>query len=177
MRRIAAFLAFAGSCIVSMPPSPKQPRFFDGKNEKGLAANLLYLAENDFGLNSADSRRPRLSFAAWTLYLLSQYGSVKELVAAVQQDRIQIAVVQLLKVSEHIHVYRKLVCFAAVFKRMLFQTNVPHQVSPSFPLIQATASAAVSTVSVSSSSSSAESSARNSPVVVGVLNWMFSPLV
>lgn len=35
-------------------------------------------------------RRPRLSFAAWTLYLLSEYGSVKELVQAVQADRIQI---------------------------------------------------------------------------------------
>ncbi len=32
-------------------------------------------------------RRPRLSFAAWTLYLLSENGSVKELV---QADRIQI---------------------------------------------------------------------------------------
>ena len=41
---------------------------------EGLAANLLYLAENDFGLASADGRRPRLSFAAWTLYLLSEYG-------------------------------------------------------------------------------------------------------
>lgn len=29
-------------------------------------------------------------FAAWTLYLLSEYGSVKELVQAVQADRIQI---------------------------------------------------------------------------------------
>ena len=35
-------------------------------------------------------RRPRLSFAAWTLYLLSENGSVKELVQAVQADRIQI---------------------------------------------------------------------------------------
>jgi hypothetical protein len=59
-------------------------------NEKGLAANLLYLAENDFGLATADMKRPRLSFGAWTLYLLSQYATVRELVAAVQQDRIQI---------------------------------------------------------------------------------------
>ncbi|MFM9102715.1 MAG: linear amide C-N hydrolase, partial [Cyanobium sp.] len=63
---------------------------FDGMNEQGLAANLLYLAENDFGIASADTRRPRLSFAAWTLFLLSQYGTVKELVAAVREDRIQI---------------------------------------------------------------------------------------
>jgi choloylglycine hydrolase len=63
---------------------------FDGINEKGLAANLLYLAENDFGLATAGTSRPRLSFAAWTLYLLSEYGSVKELVQAVRADRIQI---------------------------------------------------------------------------------------
>ena len=63
---------------------------FDGMNERGLVANLLYLAENDFGITTADQRRPRLSFAAWTLYLLSQYGTVAELVKAVAADRIQI---------------------------------------------------------------------------------------
>ncbi len=65
---------------------------FDGVNERGLAANLLYLAENDVGLATAPAVRPRLSFAAWTLYLLSQYGSVKELVQAlaVKADQIQI---------------------------------------------------------------------------------------
>ncbi|MFN6339594.1 MAG: linear amide C-N hydrolase [Cyanobacteriota bacterium] len=63
---------------------------FDGMNERGLAANLLYLAENDFGIATADARRPRLSFAAWTLYLLSQYGSVAELVKAMAADQIQI---------------------------------------------------------------------------------------
>lgn len=81
-----------GAVVVSGSTEPRGPvdGVFDGMNEKGLAANLLYLAENDFGLASADARRPRLSFAAWTLYLLSQYGSVQELVSAVQQDRIQI---------------------------------------------------------------------------------------
>lgn len=62
---------------------------FDGLNERGLAANLLYLAENDFGLSQAGNR-PRLSFAAWTLYLLSQYDSVAAVVKAVADDRIQI---------------------------------------------------------------------------------------
>jgi penicillin V acylase-like amidase (Ntn superfamily) len=63
---------------------------FDGMNEKGLAANLLELAENDFSIATASIQRPRLSFAAWTLYLLSQYATMKELVVAVQQDRIQV---------------------------------------------------------------------------------------
>ncbi|MCX5954735.1 MAG: hypothetical protein NTZ40_14890 [Cyanobacteria bacterium] len=58
----------------STAPGGPVDAVFDGINEKGLAANLLDLAENDFGLASADGRRPRLSFAAWTLYLLSEYG-------------------------------------------------------------------------------------------------------
>ena len=42
---------------------------FDGLPDKGLAANLLDLAENDFGLASAASRRPHRSFVAWILDL------------------------------------------------------------------------------------------------------------
>ena len=81
-----------GAVLVSgsTEPGGAVDAVFDGMNEKGLAANLLYLAENDFGLATAGAKRPRLSFAAWTLYLLSQYATVKELVVAVQQDRIQI---------------------------------------------------------------------------------------
>jgi penicillin V acylase-like amidase (Ntn superfamily) len=81
-----------GTALVSGSTEPGGPvdAVFDGMNEKGMAANLLYLAENDFGLTSADARRPRLSFAAWTLYLLSEFATVKELVQAVRQDRIQI---------------------------------------------------------------------------------------
>jgi choloylglycine hydrolase len=81
-----------GAVLLGGSTAPGGPvdAVFDGINEKGLAANLLYLAENDFGLATAGTSRPRLSFAAWTLYLLSEYGSVKELVQAVQADRIQI---------------------------------------------------------------------------------------
>jgi len=74
----------------STDPGGVVDALFDGMNEKGLAANLLYLAENDFGIANAGTSRPRLSFTAWTLYLLSQYATVKEVVQAVQQDRIQI---------------------------------------------------------------------------------------
>jgi choloylglycine hydrolase len=86
------FTSRHGAVVVSgsTEPGGVVDGVFDGMNEQGLAANLLYLAENDFGIASADTRRPRLSFAAWTLYLLSQYGTVKELVAAVREDRIQI---------------------------------------------------------------------------------------
>ncbi|MEI8250328.1 MAG: linear amide C-N hydrolase [Synechococcus sp. ELA057] len=80
-----------GSVVVSGSTSPGGPvdASFDGLNEKGLAANLLYLAENDFGLANAGNR-PRISFAAWTVYLLSQYATVAELVQAVASDAIQI---------------------------------------------------------------------------------------
>lgn len=86
------FTSRYGSVLVSgsTEPGGAVDAVFDGMNEKGLAANLLYLAENDFGIAQAGTTRPRLSFAAWTLYLLSQYATVKELVEAVQADQIQI---------------------------------------------------------------------------------------
>lgn len=52
---------------------------FDGVNEKGLVANLLYLAETDFGPAPRDNK-PRLSFAAWTEYVLSNFATVKDVV-------------------------------------------------------------------------------------------------
>jgi hypothetical protein len=89
----------------------------------------------------------------------------------------KIPVILVLHVGNDVHVAGEPVDPALKFIVDGVELGRLHQVSPNFPLIQATASAAVSTVSVSSSSSSVESSARNSPVVVGVLNWMFSPLV
>lgn len=62
---------------------------FDGLNEKGLAANLLYLGETDFGALEA-TQRPRLSFAAWTQYLLTSFATVAEVVDAFAGDPIQI---------------------------------------------------------------------------------------
>lgn len=81
-----------GAVVVSGSTSPGGPidAVFDGVNERGMAANLLSMAENDFGLAPADIGRPRLSFAAWTLDLLSQYATVADLVQAVTADSIQI---------------------------------------------------------------------------------------
>jgi penicillin V acylase-like amidase (Ntn superfamily) len=62
---------------------------FDGINEKGLAANLLYLGETDFGPLPTD-KTPRLSFAAWTTYLLTNFGSVAEVVSALETNPIYI---------------------------------------------------------------------------------------
>jgi len=62
---------------------------FDGMNEQGLAANLLYLAETDYGPAPADGK-PRISFAAWTQYVLSNYATVAEVVKAFQADPLYI---------------------------------------------------------------------------------------
>jgi penicillin V acylase-like amidase (Ntn superfamily) len=61
-----------------------------GSTEPGGAIDAVFDGVNERGLATAPAGRPRLSFAAWTLYLLSQYGTVKELVQAVQADRLQI---------------------------------------------------------------------------------------
>ena len=61
-------------------------------NEKGLAANLLYLAETDFGPAPAGNK-PRVSFAAWTQYVLSSFGSVAEVVKAFEADPVHIAAI------------------------------------------------------------------------------------
>jgi penicillin V acylase-like amidase (Ntn superfamily) len=46
----------------------------DGLNEEGLVANLLYLAQSDYG--QPDASRPFLSIAAWPQYVLDNYASV-----------------------------------------------------------------------------------------------------
>jgi choloylglycine hydrolase len=62
---------------------------FDGMNEKGLVANLLYLGESDFGPAPADDR-PRLSFAAWVDYVLTNFATVDEVVDAFTNPSIYI---------------------------------------------------------------------------------------
>jgi penicillin V acylase-like amidase (Ntn superfamily) len=56
----------------------------DGMNEKGLAANLLYLAESDYG--KPDDKRPSISILAWTQYVLDTYATVAEAVNALSDD-------------------------------------------------------------------------------------------
>jgi len=56
----------------------------DGMNEKGLVANVLYLAESDYG--KPDGKRPTISIAAWAQYVLDNYATVTETVAALRDD-------------------------------------------------------------------------------------------
>ncbi|MFC1461362.1 linear amide C-N hydrolase [Verrucomicrobiota bacterium] len=60
----------------------------DGINEKGLVVNILYLAEADFG--KRDETRPGLSWSVYAQYLLDNFATVAEAVAAMKSDRIQV---------------------------------------------------------------------------------------
>lgn len=57
----------------------------DGMNDGGLVANALYLVEADYG-DAAKSRKPKLSIGAWGQYVLDNFGSVAEAVAALQKE-------------------------------------------------------------------------------------------
>jgi choloylglycine hydrolase len=80
-----------GTVVVAGTTDPEGPidGVFDGMNEKGLVANLLYLAETDFG-PPPENDKPRLSFCAWTQYVLSQYATVGEVVKAFREDPVHI---------------------------------------------------------------------------------------
>ena len=55
----------------------------DGMNETGLVANVLYLAECDFG-DPAQVDKLQISVGAWAQYFLDNYATVAEAVAAMQ---------------------------------------------------------------------------------------------
>ncbi|NLA52115.1 MAG: linear amide C-N hydrolase [Alcaligenaceae bacterium] len=57
----------------------------DGLNEKGLAANLLWLVESEYPEFKQDSK-PGLSVALWAQYVLDNYASVKEAVEALEKE-------------------------------------------------------------------------------------------
>ena len=56
----------------------------DGMNEKGLVANLLYLAESEYG--TPDPSRPFLSISAWAQFVLDNYATVAEAVDALRAE-------------------------------------------------------------------------------------------
>jgi choloylglycine hydrolase len=55
-----------------------------GMNEKGLVANLLYLAESDYGKGAAG--RPHLSIGGWAQYVLDSHATVAEAVADLEKE-------------------------------------------------------------------------------------------
>ncbi len=60
----------------------------DGINEKGLAANLLYLVESNYG--KADDKQHIISVSIWTQYVLDNFASVAEAVEAFSQHLIRV---------------------------------------------------------------------------------------
>jgi penicillin V acylase-like amidase (Ntn superfamily) len=56
----------------------------DGMNEKGLVANLLYLAESDYG--KPVDKRPGISIVAWPQYVLDSFATVAEAVNALSDE-------------------------------------------------------------------------------------------
>jgi choloylglycine hydrolase len=66
----------------------------DGINEKGLAGNLLYLAESQYG-NPADSKGPLLSISLWLQYALDNFATVDEAVSVLSAEPFQIVAPEL----------------------------------------------------------------------------------
>ncbi len=58
----------------------------DGMNEKGLVANLLYLAEARYPAANAADKRPTLSIAAWVQYVLDTYATTTEAVEGLRKE-------------------------------------------------------------------------------------------
>lgn len=56
----------------------------DGMNEKGLVANLLWLAESQYSV--WDESKPGLSIAAWVQYVLDNFATVDEAVAYMKDE-------------------------------------------------------------------------------------------
>ncbi len=56
----------------------------DGMNEKGLVANLLYLAESEYGKPKEST--PLLSISLWTQYVLDHFSTVSEAVEALKKE-------------------------------------------------------------------------------------------
>lgn len=62
----------------------------DGMNERGLVANLLFLVESEYPSADGD-KRPVMSIAAWTQYVLDNFATVEETVQALRKEEFRLA--------------------------------------------------------------------------------------
>ena len=60
----------------------------DGMNEKGLVANLLWLAESEYP--QWDGKKPGLPIAAWVQYILDNFATVDEAVSYVEKGTFEV---------------------------------------------------------------------------------------
>lgn len=58
----------------------------EGLNEKGLAANVLYLPGSIYSLDPAKEKRKKMSTSVWPLYVLDNFATVDEAVKALSRD-------------------------------------------------------------------------------------------
>lgn len=58
----------------------------DGMNEKGLVANLFYLAESKYPAASPGDKRPTLPISAWVQYVLDSYATTAEAVEGLRKE-------------------------------------------------------------------------------------------
>lgn len=65
----------------------------DGMNEKGLVANLLFLAESDYG--KPDRAKSELSISLWAQYVLDNFATVEEAVRALEKNTFQVVTLEL----------------------------------------------------------------------------------
>ncbi|PEG39182.1 choloylglycine hydrolase [Mycolicibacterium agri] len=64
----------------------------DGVNEAGLAANLLWLAESQYPANTGD--RPAMALSLWAQYVLDNFATVAEAVAALTATPLRVVTAQ-----------------------------------------------------------------------------------
>ena len=64
----------------------------DGMNEAGLVANLLYLAESDYGTTEG---KPPLSMSLWAQYVLDNFATVSDAVAALEKEPFRVVTAEL----------------------------------------------------------------------------------
>ncbi|MGI8473343.1 linear amide C-N hydrolase [Pectobacterium brasiliense] len=77
-----------GSVIASaFDSNPNMASTTDGVNEKGLAANVLWLAESKYPDTAPTAHKPGLSIAAWAQYVLDNFATVDEAVKALQNEK------------------------------------------------------------------------------------------
>ena len=78
-----------GSVITSM----FEGGMADGMNEKGLVANMLYLAESKYPPATPSDKRPTLSVAAWGQYVLDSFATVSEAVEGMKKEPFRIVTI------------------------------------------------------------------------------------
>lgn len=75
----------------------------DGMNEKGLVANLLWLAESEYPKPSRDDTRRPLAISTWAQYVLDSYATVAEAVAAIRQELFYVVPIMLEGRAARVH--------------------------------------------------------------------------